>query len=396
MSKLSIGVCIFDDPRTPQGGFASLDGRESTYISGYHELSQDTLWVTNLEFPVFKELNLLRLKYLAQAQYFRTSIRLLQGELGLSDGRHSAQVLSTIFHRLVNLGFSYMGADHTQFNYRYHQALAQKLNIPGMLEMPQGIDPNMIQLMVDHATQENQAMAGVKRPDRSSPVPFLFPREAFGQWLFSRMYPVGNTYRSDGINKEYTVGTRDGKKTAVTEPFFRKISSYAETYSRAMFFRISMISQEASHRAFASFGSGSKEQRVWVSWPELVELAEYSVMTVFESISTEAGSIKDYLPSFTGGSGFGFSEGLFFENLYAALASPVNGSNTALGSWLRAYDRMACQRAAEIFHRNGLTVGSYSSGRVVLMLPQGQREKASKLALDNGMLPPLKEAPVDE
>lgn len=391
MSKLSVGVCIFDDPRSPQGGFASLDGRESNYVSGYHELSQDTLWVTNLEFPVFKELNLLRLRYLAQAQYFRTSIRLLQAELGLRDARHASQTLSAMFHRVVNLGYAYMGAVHTDFNYRYHQALGQKLDIPGMMEMPQGIDPNMIQLVIDHATQENQAMAGVKRPDRSSPVPILFPRDAFGQWLFSRSYPVGNTYRNDGINKEYTIGTRDGKKTAVTEPFLRKLAAYAKTHSRAMFFRIAMISQESSHRAFASFGSGSKDQRVWVSWPELVELAEYSVMTVFESVSTEAGQIRDYLPSFVNGTGFGFSEGLFFENLYAALASPVNRKNTALGAWLRAYDRMACQKAAEIFHRHGFTVGSYSSGRVVLMLTQAQRDKAAKVALSNGMLPPIKE-----
>ena len=178
MSTISVGVCLFDDTKSPQGGFASLSGADSVYISGHHELSQDTLWVTNLELPVFKELNLLKLKHLAQSQYFRTSVRLLQNELGLTEGRKSAEVLSSIFHRVVNLGYSYMGADHTQFNYRYHQALSQKINISSIQESPQGLDPNMIQLVIDHATQENQAMSGVRRPDRSSPVPFLSGRKS--------------------------------------------------------------------------------------------------------------------------------------------------------------------------------------------------------------------------
>lgn len=395
MSLPSVGVCLFDDPASPQGGFASLLGGEPFYVAGYHELPQTTLWITNLDYKVFRDLNLLRVRYLAQSQYFRTSMKLIQKELGLPDSKQSSQILSKIFSRVITLGKNHFGADHMKSNYRYHQCLMETIDIPGLHERPQGLDTNLIQMVIDHSTQENQAMTGVKRPERSSPVAFLFPRDAFGQWLMGRHYPIGNTYKNDGFNKEYTVGTRDGKKIPVTESLIKRLAEYAGR-GRAMFFRISIVSQEPTHRAFASFGAGSNDPRVWVSWPELLEIVEYSVITIYESVSTVGGSIKEFLPDFVNTSGCGFSEGLLLENLYASLSAPINKRNTALGAYIRAYDRMACQRAAQIFHAAGFTVGSYSSGRVVLMLPDSQMERATKVALDNGMLPPLKESVFDE
>lgn len=389
MKKIIIGVCIFDDPKAPRAGYSSVDGSAAQYVAGHHELSTDTLWVTNLEFPIFKELNFLRLRHLTQDQYFRTSIRLLQTELGITDHKRLAEFLSKLFTRTAQAGMNGFGVDPTNYNYRYHQALSSRLHIPGMHEPLQGLDPSAIQLAIDHSTQENQAMSGVKRPDRSSPVTFGFPRDAYGQWLISRVYPVGNVWKTDGIGKEFTCGTRDGKKLALTDTFIKKLGDYFRTNARATFFRISVKSHEPSHRAFASFGAGSREPRVWVTWPELLELLEYSVVTIFDSMSTTAGTIREHLPEYCQATGFGLAEGLLFENLYVALASPVNKRNTALGAYLRAYDRAACGRMAAAFHNAGFVVGSYSSGRVVLFINDGQRERASELALELGMLPPL-------
>lgn len=396
MKKIQIGVCIFDDPKAPRAGYSSLNGSDPSYVSGYNELSTDVLWVTNLEYPVFKELNLLRLRHLAQAQYFRTSIRMLQVEYGISDHKQLAQFMSKLFTRVASLGYKHFGADPANFNYRYHQALSAKLHIPGMIEPLQGLDQNAIQLVIDHSTQENQAMTGVKRPDRSSPISFCFPRDAYTQWLLTRVYPVSSVWKGDNLKREFNIGTRDGKKLPLTQSFVSTCGGYFTNSARATFFRISVQSHEPTHRFFASFGAGSKEPRVWVSWPELLEMLEYSVVTVYESLSTAGGTISEYLPEYCRASGFGIAESLLFENLYVALASPVNRKNTALGAYMRAYDRAACGRAAAYFHNAGFVVGSYSSGRVVLLLTEGQKERATKLALDFGMIPPIEEAPTDE
>lgn len=396
MKIIKIGVCIFDDPKSPRSGFSSIDGSQASYVSGYHELSSDILWVTNLEYPVFKEMNLLRLRHLAQAQYFRTSIRMLQVEFGISDHKQLAEFLSKLFTRTAQLGYNYFSADPATFNYRYHQAITSRLHIPGMVEPIQGLDQNAIQLVIDHSTQENQAMAGVKRPDRSSPISFCFPREAYGQWLLDRTYPVSNVWKSDNLKREFNIGTRDGKKLSLTDSFIKTCGDYFRNNNRATFFRISVQSHEPSHRAFASFGAGSRDARVWAAWPELLELLDYAVVTVFESVSTSSGSIKEYLPEYCSANGFGVSDGILFENLYIGLASKVGAKNTALGAYIRAYDRIACGRAAAHFHNAGFVVGSYSSGRVVLLLSEGQKERASKIALDFGMLPPFEESSVDE
>ncbi len=389
MSNVSVGVCIFDDPRSPQGGFSSIDGAKPTYVSGYHELSPQTLWVTNLEFPVFKELNLLRIRHLAQAQYFRTSIKMLQTECGISDGRDLSQYLSKMFSRVARLGHEYFGANAQDYNYRFHQALSDRIHIPGTTEPVVGIDPNVAQLIVDHCTQENQAMSGIKRPDKSIPVSFLFPRDAFAQWLLARQYPIGNAWKNDGFSKELTLGTRDGLKLARTDSFIKRCGDYIRNNNRAMFFRINVVSHEISHRAFATFGVGSREPRTWATWPELLEMLSYSVVTICESYSTQAGSIRDYIPSFCFEDGQGLSEGLLLENLYVSIGSPINRKNTALGAYMRAYDRAACARAASKFHNAGFVVGSYSSGRVVALISRAQIERASELALNLGMLPPL-------
>lgn len=396
MNTIKIGVCIFDDPKSPRSGYSSIDGSEPAYVAGYHELTNDILWVTNLEFPVFKELNLLRLRHLANAQYFRTSVRMLQVEYGITDQKALCQFLSKLFSRTARLGMDYFEANPANYNYRYHQALSSTIHIPGMVEPIQGLDQNSTQLAIDHATQENQAMSGVKRPDRSSPVSFCFPRDAYAQWLLDRSYPVSNVWKSDNLNREFTIGTRDGKKLALTDTFIKRYGEYFKNSARATFLKIAVQSHEPTHRAFASFGAGSREPRVWATWPELLELLTYSVVTVYKSISTVGGRISDFLPEYCKGSGFSISDNLLFENLYVALASPINKKNTALGAYLRAYDRAACGRAAEMFHNAGFCVGSYSSGRVVLLLPEGQRARASQMALAFGLVPPLEASQADE
>lgn len=390
MNSVKIGVCIFENPNSPRGGFASLDGEPASYVQGYNELSAEHLWVTNIEYAAYKELNLLRLKYLTDGQYFRTSLRVFQSELGIQEPRRVAEVMSKVFTRVASMGHDFFGAVPKNHVYRFHQSLSDRIYIPGMSEPVTGLDSNVVQLIIDQSTQENQAMAGIKRPDRSSPVTFAFPRDAFAQWLFSRPYPTGSAWREGRLDREYTIGTKDGKKLALTNTFINKCSVFLRKHNMATFFRITVKSQENSHRHFAAFGAGKRDLRNWVSYPELLELVEYSMIIVHDSVSTEAGMIKEHLPDYCNITGCGLADGILFENLYAALAAPVNRKATALGAYMRAYDRAACGRAAAHFHNAGFVVGSYSVGRVVLMLTEGQKERARQVALDYGMLPPLK------
>lgn len=128
---------------------------------------------------------------------------------------------------------------------------------------------------------------------------------------------------------------------------------------------------------------------MWATYPEVLELMRYSELMVYESASVGAGVLQDVPcidnPLYSNC----MSAGLFLENYYCALMAPIDKRNTALGAYMRAYDRMACGRAAEAFHNAGFVVGSYSSGRIIVLIREGERERAEKLALKIGMIPPF-------
>lgn len=390
MSQDLIGVCIFDDPKSARDGWASVAGAEAWRVTGYHELSSDKLWVTNLDFPDFKALNLLRLKHLAQSQYFRTSIKMLQSEYGILESKPLAAFLSRLFNRVARLGDLHLGVEPQKFNYRYTQAISARMDVPSLRIPCQGLNPNEVQLIIDHATQENQAMTGVKKPERAQAVAFSYPRFAYSKWLLGQQYPLESVWKKDKIGKEWRIGIREGKALAkANHDFVRMMDNYSINFHRSVFLRIAILSQEPSHRSFATFAAGSRGPRVWATYPEVLELMRYSEIAVYDSASVGSGKLKDIPLIDNPQYSCSISAGLFLENLYCSLMAPVDKVNSALGAYMRSMDRMACGRAAEQFHNAGFVVGSYSSGRIIVLVREGERDRAAQLALKIGMIPPF-------
>lgn len=88
---------------------------------------------------------------------------------------------------------------------------------------------------------------------------------------------------------------------------------------------------------------------------------------------------------------YSYSRGIFLENLWVALANPINpsGMHTAVGAYMRAYDRVACQRAAETFAEHEFRIGSFGSGRVMIYLGKQEDAMAKELSFVTGMNPPM-------
>ena len=82
---IKIGVVWFDDIEMATEGWASQNGEDSYRIDGVGQLSSNTFWITNLSFKNFRRLNLNQFKNIFDEQYFRTSLRQLAAELGLSN-----------------------------------------------------------------------------------------------------------------------------------------------------------------------------------------------------------------------------------------------------------------------------------------------------------------------
>lgn len=390
---MKIGVCCFDDIDDAESGWASVSGGDADRVSGPGDLSSNVLWVTNLPYFSHQKLNLRMSGNIFDEQYFRTKVSQIGVENGIeSSPKELAEFCSRIFQKVAELGRSHFGIDLSSPGYRYHKTMSYGLIPDHARRQPEGRNSAEIMEAISHSTQANQAMSGVKRPSGSSAISLVFPRHAYGQWLLGLPLPIGTKWVTVKQKENSTkFGVEQGQKLRNTTAVVERLAGYGE--KNAMFLRTRVLSMEPFYRNFAAFGSGEKIMRRWATLPEVLELSRYAKISIEGGYMCPLGAVEEVPSEVFGYSDMSYARGLLIENIWAALASPItvqSGSRrTALEAYLRAYDRIACGRAAAHMARRGFVVGSYSMGRVVVFLRPGEGERVAKAALDVGLLPPM-------
>lgn len=388
-----IGVCLFDDPKLASSGWASVAGETAKRISGAAELSSAEVWVTNVDFRTYRALSFHKAPHIFDTQYFRTSMRMLVKELGLEDDhKTAASVFSEIFTRTLKQAVDVFGLQPREPEYRFSSLLGGHLLSPRFRRGPQGPNAAEIQLGINHAYQANQAMFNRRPPQGSTAQVFTFPRERYARWLLSLPYPSGDRWKTIAHKEsELVIGVQDGSEIPGTRAALQRLRKKAQT--SAVFLRISVLSIDRFFQDFASFGVGGFDvkARRWATLPEVIEISRYSKISLmggFQCPLTRLG-LSDRLS--TDARPFSFSRGLLLENAWVGLSGRINGSKdeTALGAYMRAYDRLACNRVAEQFARYNVVIGSYGTGRVVAYVPENEKKAITQLALAKRVLPPL-------
>lgn len=389
---MKIGVCLFDDPRLASGGWAS-DGGEARYIESYAELANDMCWITNIAFKDFKEHGFHQLPHLFDEQYLRTRVEQILKEVGLSSfdqRKEAAQFCAQIANRTVRMAEQMFKVDIANGGYRLSNALTDVLVRGWMRALPDGQNRAVVSEGLRQSLQENQAMVGVQHPKGSSSAAVLFPRGAFAHWLLSQDYPVSNTWNVIKVpESEATFGVVDGAQLRGTKALTERLLNMGRQY--ACIFRLEVLSTEEFYRPFATFAAGANRQRQWATLPEVLYLARFCKLHLHAGYYTAKGKLPFFekISKEMPADEFAFSRGLLLENCWAALATPPRqGEATAVGAFLRAYDRIACGRLAEEFAANSFRVASYSSGRVLLNLKPSEYEQAADLAFKLGALMP--------
>lgn len=390
---MRVGVCCFDDVNDAASGWASIAGGEAQRIRGTGDLDGSVPWVTNLPYHVHRKFNLGATGNILDEQYFRTKLSQVGLENGLgSDKKRLAEFASTVFQKVAELGLTHFGMDLRSPGYRYHKACSYNLIPSYARNLPSDRNSAEIVEAINHSTQANQAMSGIKKPDGANAVSIGFPRQAYGHWLLSQPVPIASDWKTvRQKDNTTTFGHENGKRLRNTSAVLERLMEHGK--NNAMFLRVQVHSMDNFYRHFASFGAGEQMMRRWASLPEIIELSRYA------KISIEGGYMcpltRDPLvdESIFGGSDISYARGLLVENAWAALASPVSvqsGSrSTVISAYLRAYDRIACGRVAASLARKGLVIGSYSMGRIVVFMRPGESERICRLALDEGLVPPM-------
>lgn len=401
-----VGVCLFDNPSdVTKEGWCSLAGEPAKRIQGISSLPQKINWATNVRYDDYRRQSLGNLPNIKECQFMRLDPDKVIKELGTPDSENNminSELIAEIYNRVANIGYDLMDITISNSFYKYLNNIESKVNLH-TVKARQQTDNQYIQDAIDNSYQVNQARFGAK-PTNSKPYHFTFPRIAYFKWLFSKKYPmISDQFTPVKFRTgELTIGVKNGRKVEHHDDRIKKFKEMLAKNDAAYFFKIEVSHTENFHMSFATFSCGAGEgrpvSRNWVSLPELIELSRFSVVTVFNGYKAPLGSLPSEVMNLVTARATDeqaqiddtlTSKGIFLENVYSMLSSPLNRNKTALGAYMKAYDRMACLSVAEVFHRFGFSVGSYSTGKVLLFLKDNEVLDACALGMMLGLMPPI-------
>lgn len=384
-----VGVCYFDDPKTPGYGWSSVAGAPAQRVNGHGELRSDVLWVLNIKLTDLTRLGLNRTNHLYDEQYFRIALKQLAQELGLTDDPETfVQYSSEILDRVARLGKDGLGVSIDNPGYRYMTLISDRHMPDFNKKKPVGPFSASILDAVRQSTQENQAMTGRYAPAGSTAQSFVFPRGSYGRWILSQPVPSCDNWREFKLSgSETIIGNDEGAEIKGTKHVLERLKIYGE--ENALFMRVNVMSSNKSNRNFATFGAGANYPRMWATLPEVLELVKYSRISISNGFMTPLRENPFSKLINMEVDEISYSRSLLIENLWVSLATNISTTKrpTPIGAYLRAYDRATCLKMAEIFEGYTYCVGSFGVGRVIVYLRAGEINHATDLAIQHGMLP---------
>lgn len=379
--NVTFGAVVFDDDQRPNSGWASVQGGAAYRIRGTGDLASDIYWWSNLDTKVFIKYGTIANPKLKRNDYLRPNMTQLHQELGLVTVRmpaaRIAEITSEIFQRVMRLAKKHYGLIKP-----HELTLAIDLyNI--LVREDRSITPEIDEAL--HQSYQVWAKCENKTPQGSKMVTFRRPRIQHALDVLSTPIP--------GEQWEFI----DEKKMVAES----KRVDWLVNQSRPALVRASVKSVQYDVAKIVSFGGGAREERAWMSHPELLMLSKFSnikVDAVFLSNDYVTQEVNNAM--FSGGS-FGslsVSNGILAENYWVALSSAntlkrFSKEKVSIFSprsvWLSASDRFHTLLPALMMDGSGFCVRGYGRGMVTMAIQRGALMEARACAAAAGLNAPL-------
>ena len=375
------GAVIFDDEKRPGAGWAALAGGEAFRIRGTGDLATDAYWWTNLSVQTVYLNRGLQAYHLKRVDYLRPTITQLQAELGLLVTRMTpariVEIVAEIFGRVMRLAEQHYGVDRPHGFTLAEDMYAEIIKADTPIEPM--IDEALKQAMQSYVHCQATAPAGSKL------LVFRRPRIVHALDVLSTPVP--------GTQWEYI----DGDKM----PPMDKRVDWIVNQSRPALVRASVRRVDHEVAGIVSFAGGNKEQRNWMSHPELLTLSKFAKVQIEGAfMGAEYVPHPVYKNIFTGGplGPLSTSVGVLAENYWHSLSTShsfkrfANQSekvNSPRAVWYSASDRFHMLMPALMMHTSGFIVRGYGRGQVTLAVQRGALEEARACAAAAGLLAPL-------
>ncbi len=359
------GVALMDNEREMTTGWACASDGEPFYFSGITQLSNDTIWVTSLEFGEYQtkgraQHNIRRLDYL------RTPIHRIAADMGMrTDGHHGrfavkalAQAVQTSVSACANLyGWSDPAAELRE------DVLYE--DIRRSIIQPPKSKPHVL-----------PALSAAFQLSSSPQWPHQYEENSIALTLrHNRMDYVQSLLEMPVPDEGWTgiMSTKDIRLDAVLDPERPSLVEATVELGRS-------DPEVATLAAFGSHAGKRGALRRWISQPELAWLVQHAQVHIQTAILCRSARFLPQaakLPTALTSDpvhALSISAGLVAESHFCALASETYNRQTkrkqigAWGVWLRAYDRARSFELALAALKAGFLPLTYGSGAVTVRL----------------------------
>lgn len=391
-TDLRVGIALYANahPDDQAGNWACEFNKEPFPFMSASDLPAQTLWITNCQFGDLKQFGLSLNPKIADEGYFRTRIKQLITELGLSNltPDKQASLLVSIVGNTLTMIKHQLNLVHIPAN-----SLAQAV---GQLFGVREAAPRSILLQVSElACQRYTQCERERRLEKVEIFPLWFHRFDWAKEILGQPLPTSEDIR---LIPQSSL-PRSGQDVALLVdwakennlPLFAKIriNALESTVGRLLNYGAGA----SSIRGETASGSGyeSRNMREWCALPELSVLAGAGEIEILE-VAVANGWMRSPVSLLANkASTVSYSYGLVAENLWVGLTRRHNDfrqSRTLTTAWIQSLDRMRCLLAAEKLIEHGMDIANYGYGRITVVCPQSVRSSIPQIARELGLLYP--------
>lgn len=385
LSKVRFGLCLFDDPHSPGGGWAIESFGTPRYIRGTGDLSNDTTWLTNIDSNVFYQMGLSRTPRLRSDAFLRTKLSSVSTELGLSDvpERERAALLCQMFTAIMEFAFIDYGIKAAPFA-QLNNGI-RHLILPTEDPLDRVVTDAAISATQSHVYCEKQIVGG-----DSQLVSFVFHRQSYAKEICSQPLPVGPWMLLE-----------EGFPTAQSE-----LVEWLESKTKPALVEVTIEHIHEEVNALVNYGAGAGytassanrgatitfNDRRWMTSIEFSMLSKYADLVVHRLIlGADFATSPVDVPDWNTEIERCFAFGIYCENLWTSLTRGLDGkvAKTPLAAWVHSIDRLLClKKCQELVKKEGLVVHGYGYGRITVQVTHEQLISLPHIALRLGIIAP--------
>lgn len=392
VTSLQVGVALYANahPDDQVGNWACEYNKEPFSFMSASDLPGQTLWITNCQFGDLKQFGLNLNPKIADEGYFRTRIKQIVTELGLSQYApdQQASFLVSIIGNALEMMKRQLNLIHIPAN-----SLAQAVG--HLFGVREGA-PNSALLQVSElACQRYTQCERERRLEKVEIFPLWFHRVDWARDLLTQPLPASEDIR---VIPPASLPS-SGQDVAL-------LVKWAQENNLPLFARIKINALESTVGRLLNYGAGAsalrgetfngasyetRNMREWCALPELAVLAGAGEVEVLEVAISNGWMRTPVKVLDTKASSVSYSYGLVAENLWVGITRRHNDyrqSRTLTTAWIQSIDRMRCLLAAEKLIEHGMDIANYGYGRVTVVCPQSVKANVPQIARELGMLYP--------